>query len=209
MQRLTRSFFAQPTLIVAEKLLGKILVKGECSGRIIEVEAYIGEDDPACHACHGQTPRNAPMFGPPGFSYVYFIYGMYFCLNIVTEKKGFPAAVLIRGIEPICGIELMKKRRGRAKNLADGPGKLCNAFSITRADNNLDLICEKDFFVADDGVKISAIQKTSRIGIREGGDKLWRFVVSKNQELRIRNQELRIKNSCAGAGVPCAGAGVP
>ena len=136
MKKLQRSFFEQPTLQVAQELLGKILVIGDCSGRINEVEAYIGQDDPACHACCGKTKRNEPMFGPAGHLYVYFTYGMYHCVNIVTEKKDFPSAVLIRSIEPIDGIETMKKRRNRTDHLTDGPGKLCIALDITKQSHN-------------------------------------------------------------------------
>ena len=104
MNKLPRSFFNHPTLTVAQELLGKVLVIGKTSGRINEVEAYIGQNDPACHACRGKTERNKVMFGSAGHLYVYFTYGMYHCANIVTEKKEFPAAVLVRSIEPISGI---------------------------------------------------------------------------------------------------------
>ena len=123
-------FYNRSTLVVARELLGcNILFRNNdtlFSGRIVETEAYIGMDDPACHAAVGKTTRNAVMFGPPGISYVYFIYGMYNCLNVVTEEDGYPAAVLIRAIEPIKGIEVMQQNRNktRLKDLGSGPGKL-------------------------------------------------------------------------------------
>ena len=176
MEKLPRSFFNRPTLTVSKELLGKVLVIGGCSGRINEVEAYIGQNDPACHACRGQTDRNKPMFGPAGHLYVYFCYGMYHCANIVTEKKGFPAAVLLRSVEPIKGIKLMEKRRGRKDHLADGPGKLCIALGMTKKSHNgIDLCSGKKCFVYDDGFKPKKIKKSARIGIRLGLNKKWRF----------------------------------
>lgn len=176
MNKLSRSFFNQPTLTVAKQLLGKILVIGKCSGRINEVEAYIGQDDPACHACRGKTERNKVMFGPAGHLYVYFTYGMYHCANIVTEKKGFPAAVLIRSIEPMDGIEMMKKRRKKDYHLSDGPGKLCIALGMTKQSHNgKDLCKNSDCFVYDDGFMPKKIQTSPRIGIKVGLNKQWRF----------------------------------
>ncbi len=176
MKKLPRSFFNRPTLTVARELLGKILVIGKTSGRIDEVEAYIGQKDPACHACRGKTERNKMMFGPAGHLYVYFTYGMYHCANIVTEKKEFPAAVLIRSIKPIEGVERMKKRRGRADRLADGPGKLCIALNMTKQSHNGRDLCGKtDDGVYDDGFRPEKIKTSPRIGIRVGLDKKWRF----------------------------------
>lgn len=137
-------------------------------GRITETEAYIGTDDPACHAARGKTPRNAVMFGQAGMSYVYFIYGMYFCFNIVTEDEHIGAAVLIRGlIEP----------GGRHLN---GPGKLCREWSITRNDNGRDLTTDPDFYVLDTP-SFQTYDTTPRIGITKATDKLWRFVVPTKQ----------------------------
>ena len=169
--KLTRNFFEQPTLTVAQQLLGKTLVFKEHTGIITETEAYIGQDDPACHAARGITPRTKPMFGPAGYSYVYFIYGMYFCLNIVTEKEGFGASVLIRGLQ-------------LPTHTLNGPGKLCRHLGITTAHNNLDLIESDDFYVKQglENVKFSA---TPRIGISKGQDKLWRFVIQ-NQKTTIQ-----------------------
>src|SRR5688500_9798113 len=146
---LPREFYNRPTLTVAAELLGKVLVHrtpaGVAAGMIVETEAYIGEDDPACHAAPGPTQRNAPLYGPPGFAYVYLNYGIHYLVNAVTEAEGHPAAVLIRALEPVDGIRLMEKRRapdGRRIDPADlcrGPGNLTRALGITLTDNLLDL----------------------------------------------------------------------
>lgn len=176
MKKLPRSFFNRPTLTVAKELLGKVLVTGNESGRINEVEAYIGENDPACHACRGITERNKPMFGEAGHLYVYFTYGMYHCANIVTEEKRFPAAVLLRSVKPIKGIETMIRRRGKKEHIADGPGKLCIALGINRKSHNeMDLCNGGKCYVYDDGFIPEKIQSSSRIGIKVGLDKKWRF----------------------------------
>ncbi len=176
MQRLTRNFFQRDTLTVAQQLLGKILVVGPCSGRINEVEAYIGQNDPACHARPGKTERNKVMFGPAGHLYVYFTYGMHYCANIVTEDEGYPAAILLRSMEPLTGLELMRERRGGGKALANGPAKLCQAMGMTKASHNgLDLCSGDGNFVADDGTPPPLFQTGPRIGIRVGLDKPWRF----------------------------------
>lgn len=167
MLRLPRSFYEQPTLQVAQNLLGKIIVFNDKKLVISETEAYIGADDPACHAAKGLTKRTEVMFGPAGFTYVYFIYGMYHCLNFVTEKKGFPAAVLIRGAKLLGENEL---------NL-NGPGKLCKFLNVTREKwNKVDIITSNDFYTADIGLKLP-FEQTSRIGIKVATDKLWRFVI--------------------------------
>lgn len=160
--RLDRSFFLRPTVQVAQELLGKRLTFQNFSGIITETEAYHQDNDPACHAYRGKTPRNAPMFGPGGLSYVYFIYGMYYCLNIVTEPEGTAAAVLIRGLK----IDLLG---------LNGPGKLCRHLKITTEHSAIDLIESDYFYVSDDGIKPKFIS-TPRIGIRQGTDKLWRFL---------------------------------
>ncbi len=177
--RLERSFFQRPCLDVAQDCLGKVLVFNNLAGIINECEAYGGDgmDDPACHASRGMTPRNRPMFGPAGYSYVYFIYGMYHCLNIVTEAEGVAAAVLIRGLIPLRGKEEMLKRRGRVKeqDIANGPGKLCNAFGITREQNNLDFCNEKQFYFTDEGYRPLDCKKSERIGISSAQQLEWRF----------------------------------
>jgi len=176
MNPLNRSFFERPTLTVAQELLGKMLVIGECSGRINEVEAYIGQNDPACHARSGKTQRNKSMFGPAGHLYVYFTYGMHYCANIVTEKEGFPAAILIRSIQPLTGIELMQQRRDKTNNLTNGPAKLCQALGIARESHDgMDLCNEGEGYIANDETRIPSFKTSPRIGIRKGLGKLWRF----------------------------------
>lgn len=163
---LPRDFFTQPTLTVAQELLGKIMIFKNTAGIITETEAYIGQDDPACHAARGKTPRNAIMFGPAGFSYVYFIYGMYHCLNFVTETEGMPAAVLIRALKLIEPSPLDLK----------GPGKLCRHLGITRDHNGIDITTSDGFYVRDSCLTLP-FEATPRIGIKQGQEKPWRFVV--------------------------------
>ena len=164
--RLTRAFFARPTQVVAQELLGKTLVFNGHKGRITETEAYVGQDDPACHAARGLTPRTRPMFGPPGHSYVYFIYGMYFCLNIVTEEEGYPAAVLIRGLLLDDGMH------------ENGPGKLCRALGITKEQNDIDMVTSKELYILDTP-SWGEFESGPRIGIKVGLDKHWRYVMPK------------------------------
>jgi DNA-3-methyladenine glycosylase len=185
-KRLDRKFYNRSTLKVAKELLGKYLVIEKdgnyVSGKIVETEAYIGPDDPASHAYRGLTPRNKVMFGDPGYAYVYLTYGMHHCLNFVTERKGFPAAVLIRALEPTDGIEILRKRR-KAKdliNLTNGPAKLCQALGIDRTLNGVDL-CSDIIYVEDRGNTLTKIASTSRIGIKEGKDKKWRFYIKNNE----------------------------
>jgi len=180
-RKLSRSFYNRPTLEVARDILGKYIVynspEGKLSGRIVEVEAYIGESDPACHAARGITERNRVMFGPPGYSYIYFIYGMYNCLNFVTEKKNFAAAVLLRAAEPDEGVNSMKKLSPKAKRdieLLNGPGKFCRSFGLEREQNGLDLTAET-LFLEDRFEGEVTIGQSCRIGIKDGRDKLWRF----------------------------------
>jgi len=183
--KLTRSFYEQSTVDVAKQLLGKYLVRkhpdGDSIGRIVETEAYIGPQDLACHAARGRTKRTEVMFGPAGHAYVYFIYGMYNMLNLVTEAKDYPAAVLIRAVEPVRGVELMKQRRlnEALRNLASGPGKLCQAFDINRSLNGADL-CGKVLYVEDRGEPTPKFDATPRIGVDYAGkwkDKPLRFLV--------------------------------
>jgi DNA-3-methyladenine glycosylase len=179
---LTRSFFERPTLTVAKDLLGKVLVhrtsRGTAAGMIVETEAYIGEDDPACHAAPGPTTRNQPLYGPPGIAYVYLNYGIHYLVNAVTESEGSPAAVLVRALEPIDGIDLMTRRRrnGRAdiaSNLCRGPGNLTQALGITLAENRLDLTSSR-LTIEDRGVVPPHVAWGPRIGIRHGTDRPWR-----------------------------------
>ena len=186
--KLPRSFYQQPTIEVARQLLGKYLVRkhpdGTTIGRIVESEAYIGPEDKACHASRGRTPRTEIMFGRAGHAYIYLIYGFHYMLNIVTEKEDFPAAVLIRAVEPLEGIQLMQARRRTEKlhNLESGPGKLCEAFAIDRKLNGDD-ICGKILYVEDRGEPASKIIAAPRIGVDYAGKwklKPWRFLVRGN-----------------------------
>jgi len=181
---LPESFFNRNTTKVARDLLGKALVKysdGEMvGGVIVETEAYYGSDDPASHAYGGKTPRSSIMFGKPGRVYVYLCYGMYYLINIVTEKEGTPGAVLIRALDPIWGIEIMKKRRNGKDRLTDGPGRLTVALGIGIKDNGADIAKgEGGLQILDFGreSKSYEIVKTRRIGINRGEDKLLRFLM--------------------------------
>lgn len=188
MNRLSREFYSLPASELAPLLLNKVLLFGECVGRIVEVEAYAGADDPASHGFRGKTNRNAVMFGPPGFMYVYFTYGMHFCCNVVCGEVGESSAVLIRALEPLRGIERMYERRTRSKaerDLTNGPAKLCEAFGIDRALDGADLV-EKDrgVEIIFDGTKPPADPAIGpRIGIREGKQLLWRYWVKENQNV--------------------------
>jgi DNA-3-methyladenine glycosylase len=181
---LPREFYARGALEVAPLLLGKVLRHRRrgtvTSGRIVEVEAYLGADDPASHAYAGMTPRNRAMFGPPGHAYVYFTYGNHWCMNVVTDREGVGSGVLLRALEPIEGVALMRRRRGRAdlRNLASGPGKLAQAMGINRTCYGLDLTREP-LWIEEDGAsgRVSWIS-TPRIGIRQAADRPWRFVLA-------------------------------
>jgi len=180
---LTRSFYERPTLTVASELIGKVLVHetgaGIAAGMIVEVEAYIGEDDPACHAAPGPTQRNAPLYGPPGYAYVYLNYGIHNLVNAVTEAEGSPAAVLIRALAPLDGIELMTRRRARADGRTDeaalcrGPGNLTQALGITLEQNRSDLT-RSPLWIEDRGLSGGTIAWSRRIGIRVGAERPWR-----------------------------------
>jgi DNA-3-methyladenine glycosylase len=180
---LARAFFTRPVLEVARDLIGCILVhetaEGITSGSIIEAEAYAA-DDPASHAYRGRTERNAPMFEDPGHAYVYFTYGMHFCLNAVTDQTGKASAVLIRAVEPLEGIELMRARRGsvRDRDLARGPGRLTQAFGIGRDHNRFDLTVPPLMICAGERLPYAAVRATPRIGLGAMQDgRLWRFAV--------------------------------
>lgn len=184
---LPRSFYHRPTLTVARELLGARLVRRLDNGlllvgKIVETEAYIGQEDPACHAARGRTPRTAIMYGPPGYAYIYFTYGMHYCLNAVTEQEGFPAAVLIRAVEPLQGLEVMRQfyNRPHVSRLTNGPGKLCRAFALDRSLNGADLCGDILFIAAGEEVAEQDIAVTPRIGIRAGREYPWRFFLKNN-----------------------------
>ena len=185
-------FYARSTLDVARDLLGKVLVyraeAGAVSGVIVEVEAYIGEDDPACHAAAGRTARNAPLYGAPGRAYVYLNNGLHHLVNAVTEGEGHTAAVLIRAREPLEGLALMRRRRNRAPwragklpvadhDLCRGPGNLPRALGITLSDN-LRSLSRGPLTVRDLGHAPGEVAWSARIGIRVGRDRLWRASVA-------------------------------
>ena len=181
-----RDFYLDPPDLVAQKLLGKLLVRGDMVGRIVEVEAYFGEADAASHAFPGKTARNAVLFGPPGHAYVYFIYGMYFCLNVSCEREGRAGGILFRALEPIRGLETMARNRRldvtRVALLTSGPGRLCQAFGVTRErDNGADLTSpNSDLQIRDDGFLASDVQVTPRIGISKDAARLARFLLADN-----------------------------
>ncbi len=188
-QPLPRTFYARPTLDVARDLIGKTLVRttevGTVAGIIVETEAYVAANDPAAHGYGGRTPRTRSMFGPPGHAYIYVSYGMHHCLNVVTERDGEAAAVLIRALEPTDGIPLMRARRGATisdRDLCRGPGRICQALALTLADDGADLlgpglwITETVDFPAD-----TPTVATPRIGITRAADRLWRFVIPGNR----------------------------
>lgn len=184
---LPASFYNRDTEDVARDLLGAVLhVKtdaGTASGIIVETEAYVGEHDEACHAFAGLTKRTAPLYGKPGTSYVYFIYGMYWCFNAVTREAGLPGAVLVRAVEPFEGVDLMRRRRPRAKldaDLTNGPGKLCLALAIGKDMNQLPL--QRGPMLIRSGVDVpnSEVQITARIGITKAVDWPLRWIVKDN-----------------------------
>jgi len=195
---LDRSFFARDPRRVARELLGKVLVRHEkdrhtrelrLTARVVEVEAYLGETDPAAHAAAGLTARNAVLFGPPGHAYVYFIYGNYYCLNVSCEAEGKGGGVLFRALEPLSGVEQMARARGITLRspedllrLTSGPGRLSEAFSITRArDNGRDLTSSKDsLWIGEDGYRARGIRVTPRIGISKATEKPLRYILGRS-----------------------------
>ncbi len=189
---LPRSFFNRDPREVGPDLLGKVLVRRRgrktLAGRIVEVEAYLGADDPAAHSFAGKTPRNAVLFGPPGYAYVYFIYGTHFCLNVSCLADGTPGGILFRALEPLRGIEEMFRGRGIERDsdlrkLTSGPGKLASAFSITRErDNAKDLTdATSDLCIASDGTPAPQVLATKRIGITKAADMPLRYVMAANR----------------------------
>ncbi len=185
MSKLKRDFYRRNTRVVAIELLGKVLVvrnsKHTMRAKIVETEAYFGDKDPASHAYRGVTPRNRVMFGPPGFSYVYFVYGNHYCFNVVTEEDGTAGAVLIRAVEPLKGIREMMKRRGVKKlhHATNGPGKLTQALGISRRHSGIDLRGNNIFVTNDQSLskKNLIIGVSPRIGVGGGRDKLYRFYI--------------------------------
>jgi len=193
-------FYARATLDVARDLIGKVLVhrtaQGTASGLIVEVEAYIGEDDPACHAATGRTDRNAPLYGPPGRAYVYLNYGLHDMMNAVTEDEGHPSAVLIRALAPLEGLPLMRRRRSRAPwrkgkpavadpDLCKGPGNLTRALGITLADNRRSL-ARGPLTIQDRGIAAGAVAWDTRIGIRVGTEHPWRATLAGHRSVSGR-----------------------
>ncbi len=195
------SFYARPTLTVARELIGALLVhdapEGRTAGRIVEVEAYIGESDPACHAAAGRTARTTPLYGPPGHAYVYLNYGMHLLLNAVTEADGHPAAVLLRALVPVEGEALMRQRRhGAAETehdtagLCRGPGNLGRAMGITMAANRASLCAGPLRIERDAGPELEVVW-TPRIGVSAGADRLWRCVARDQPAVSGRRQWVR------------------
>lgn len=192
MSVLPGAFYARPTLDVARDLIGKVLVHAvrgrRVSGVIVETEAYIGESDPACHAARGLTPRNAPLYGPPGRAYVYFNYGMHYLVNAVTEREGFPAAVLIRALEPLENEAAMRRRRGRPSlpthDLCRGPGNLTVALGIDLKQNCADLTTSA-LTIEDHGIARD-VAWTPRIGIRVGTEQQWRCIATDSRAVSGR-----------------------
>ena len=181
--RLPRSFFARPSVEVAPELLGRFLVRttprGSLLARIVETEAY-EEGDPASHSYRGRTSRNEVMFGPAGYLYVYFTYGMHFCMNVVTGREGEGSAVLLRAAEPLEGLDAMARRRGTEdpRLLCSGPARLCQAFGVGRRENGLDVVRGRDvLLLAGEPAPSSRIRVTSRVGVRNGVERSWRFLV--------------------------------
>ncbi len=205
--RLPKSFYARSSTEVARDLIGMVVVRkldGErLAGKIVETEAYVGPHDLACHASKGRTRRTEVMFGPPGYAYVFMIYGVYNCLNAVTERKGYPAAVLIRAIEPIDGVERMRRlrpRAGREVDIGSGPGKLCQAMAIDRSLNAANL-AGPDIWIEDRRLDPGRIAVSPRIGVDYAGeftDKPWRFFAAGNAHVSRH----RLNSGGKGGGSP-------
>jgi DNA-3-methyladenine glycosylase len=190
---LDRAFFSRDPRRVARELLGKVLVRQHSgallTARIVEVEAYLGEQDPAAHSAAGNTARTAVLFGPPGHAYVYFIYGNHYCLNVSCEPDGQAGSVLVRALEPLSGVEEMAKARGieihspkDLLRLTSGPGRLAQAFSITRVrDNGRDLTSgDSNLWIGEDGYRARGIRLTPRIGITKAAEKALRYLLVGN-----------------------------
>jgi len=200
------SFFDRDPRRVARALLGKLLIRksptGILAGRIVETEAYLGEDDLAAHAASGKTARNSVLFGPPGFAYVYFIYGNHYCLNVSCLPDGVPGGVLFRAMEPVTGIAQMAQARGIEtpspaqqnnhawlRRISSGPGRMCEALGVTRErDNGKNFASARsDLQIADDGHRTGKILVTSRIGITKSADQPLRYVIAENPFVSVRH----------------------
>lgn len=192
--RLDREFFARDPRVVAPELLGTVLVHDRPgdrrSGRVVEVEAYCGDVDPAAHTFRGETPRNRTMFGPAGLLYVYFSYGVHWCANVVCGDEGDGVAVLLRGLAPLDGTEAMYEARGapakRDRDLCSGPGKLTQALGIAGADDGTDLAVSDRLYLADDGTPVADIVQTTRVGISQAVDEPWRWYVADDPNVSRR-----------------------
>lgn len=189
---LASAFYQYDTVSAARALLGRILCRetaeGLTAGRIVETEAYLSRD-PASHAFRGKTDRNAPMFGPPGRAYIYFIYGSHFCFNVVTAPAGTGEAVLVRALEPLYGLELMRRRRGKGSgplHLTGGPGKLCRALDIDGSFNDHDLRRTPLWIAAGSEVETGAVMSGPRIGISRAAEKRLRFYIKDNKYVSRR-----------------------
>ncbi len=198
LKRLNKKFFQQDTFSIAQSLLGKFIIRkinnNLLIAKITETEAYYGKNDLASHASKGKTPRTKLMFDQPGLAYIYLIYGMYYCFNIVTEKKDFPAAVLIRSVEPVHGLKIIHKNRKiplaqstkLPAQLTNGPGKFCQAFGIDKKLNGENLISSQKLYLSpnyQEKIKSGQIKKAKRIGIDYAGsykNKLWRYYLKNN-----------------------------
>jgi len=191
---LAREFYDRDPRRASRELLGKVLVRREAyqllAARIVEVEAYLGENDPAAHSFAGQTARNAVLFGPPGYAYVYFIYGNHYCLNVSCLPDGVAGGILFRAVEPLAGMEQMARSRNVSmvsprdlRKLTSGPGRLAEAFGITRErDNGKDLTsAQSDLFIADDEYRVRRVLTTPRIGITKAAERRLRYVIAGNE----------------------------
>jgi DNA-3-methyladenine glycosylase len=203
---LPRSFYDKGTVTIAEALLDRYLVRvigsAELIGRIVEVEAYGGRKDPASHAYRGETPRNRPMFGDPGHAYIYFTYGNHYCLNVTTQPPGIAGAVLIRAVEPLKGLNVMKQLRPGVPELqlTNGPGKLTKAFAIDKSLNETDLTREGPLFIGRSSELPFTIKRSPRIGITQGAERLWRFYIKSNPYVsrgtfRLKHHDARYLNA--------------
>ena len=202
LRKLPRGFYLRPTLRVAGDLLGLFLVRRVgrklLIGRIVEVEAYLGEKDPASHAYRGRTKRNEVMFWKGGHLYVYFTYGMHFCCNVVTEEEGTGHAVLLRAVEPVAGIDRMLQNRSARRSpidvttLCSGPARLCQAFAITGTDDGTDLCGNRIWIARGSGARETVkIRRSTRIGISRGAEHRWRFYVQGNPSVSRRAEPNR------------------